>query len=77
MNFSDIQKKAESALGGSDGKIDYKELGNEAQSAYGKFNSTEGSVTDKAKAAYSDFQTNHSKHTSSEGSGSEKKEESK
>ena len=45
MNFNDIVNKGKD-LAGSKG----------AQEAYKEFNSTDGSYTDKAKAAYSGYQ---------------------
>lgn len=56
MNFNDLIKKGEAAIAGKDGKVDYAELGKDAQEAYGTYNKTEGSFTDKAKAVYSGFQ---------------------
>lgn len=55
--FNDILKKGEQALGGNgDGKgPDLKNLQKDAQQAYDTYNKTEGSATDKAKAAYSEF----------------------
>lgn len=54
--FNDILKKGEEALGGKDGKKpDFLELQKDAQQAYETFNKTEGSTTDKAKAAYSEY----------------------
>lgn len=60
MNFGDIVKKGEAALAGKDGKVDYKELEKDAQAAYSTYNSTDGSSTDKAKAAYAGYQKSHS-----------------
>jgi len=59
MNFNDIVNKGKE-LAGSKG----------AQEAYKEFNSTDGSYTDKAKAAYSGYQKG-------EKSGSEEKSDSK
>lgn len=54
--FNDLLKKGEEALGGKDGKApDLKDLQKDAQQAYETYNKTEGSATDKAKAAYSEF----------------------
>lgn len=66
MDFGDIIKKGEAALAGKDGKVDYAELGKDAQSAYSTFNSTDGSNADKAKAAYSEFQKERSSEETSE-----------
>lgn len=56
MNFNDLIKKGESALAGSDGKVDYKDLQQDAQDAYKTYNSTEGDFATKAQAVYSGFQ---------------------
>ncbi|PSK41053.1 hypothetical protein C7M61_000724 [Candidozyma pseudohaemuli] len=55
--FNDLLKKGELALGGGkDGKgPDLSNIQKDAQQAYDTFNKTEGSATDKAKAAYSEF----------------------
>lgn len=66
MNFGNIIKQGESALAGKDGKIDYLELQKDAKSAYGTYNSTEGSSTDKAKAVYQGYQKDHASESSSE-----------
>lgn len=56
MNFNDMIKKGEAALAGKDGKIDYKDLGQDAQAAYKTYNSTEGDISKKAKAVYDGYQ---------------------
>lgn len=69
MNFNDIVNKGKE-LAGSKG----------AQEAYKEFNSTEGSYTDKAKAAYSGYQKGEksdSKEDSSDSKKSDSKEEKK
>lgn len=74
MNFGDIVKKGESALAGKDGKVDYKTLEKDAQQAYSTYNSTEGTTTDKAKAAYSEYQKNHSSDSKSDAKSDSKSE---
>lgn len=44
---------------GDDGKIDYKQLQEDAKDAYSEY-SKDGSFTDKAKNIYSEIQKNHS-----------------
>lgn len=72
MDFNGLLKKGEAALAGKDGKVDYKELGEDAQSAYKTYNSTEGTFQDKATAAYKGYQKEHEKDGKDE-----KKEEKK
>ncbi|PVH17734.1 uncharacterized protein CXQ87_000628 [Candidozyma duobushaemuli] len=68
--FNDLLKKGEQALGGKDGKgPDLSNIQKDAQQAYDTYNKTDGSVTDKAKAAYSEY--------SSKSGGSEESSESK
>lgn len=55
MNFNDLIKKGESALAGKDGKVDYKDLQQDAQDAYKTYNSTEGDFSKKAQAVYSGY----------------------
>lgn len=56
MGLEDLVNKGKQYVSDKDGKIDYQS----AQKAYGEFNKTEGSVADKAKAAYSEFSKDHS-----------------
>ncbi|KAF3989097.1 hypothetical protein FT663_03768 [Candidozyma haemuli var. vulneris] len=71
--FNDLLKKGEEAIGSKDGKgPDLKNLQKDAQQAYDTFNKTEGSTTDKAKAAYSEYSSKSGK--ASEEETSEKKE---
>ncbi|KAF5211747.1 hypothetical protein E0198_001289 [Clavispora lusitaniae] len=71
MNFDDLKKRGEAALAGKDGKIDYAELGKDAQEGYNTYNKTEGSFADKAKAAYAGYESSHKDDKKEE----EKKEE--
>lgn len=74
MNFNDIIKKGEAALAGSDGKVDYKDLQEDAQDAYKTYNSTEGDFTTKAKAVYSGYKNDRDEDAKAD-SKDEKKEE--
>lgn len=69
--FNDLLKKGEQALGGKDGKgPDLSNIQKDAQQAYDTYNKTDGSVTDKAKAAYSEYSSKSGESKES----SEKKE---
>lgn len=59
MDFNGLLKKGQEALAGKDGKVDYKDLGEDAQDAYKTYNKTEGSFQDKASAVYSGYQKDH------------------
>ncbi|OBA22678.1 hypothetical protein METBIDRAFT_35846 [Metschnikowia bicuspidata var. bicuspidata NRRL YB-4993] len=66
MDFGNLINKGKEALAGEDGKIDYSGMQKDAQEAYKTFSTTEGSYTDKASAAYSEYQKDHASQKSSD-----------
>lgn len=74
MGFDDLIKKGEAALAGKDGKVDYKDLGQDAQDAYKTYNTTEGDFNKKAQAVYAGYQKDAAEDAKKEaGKESEKK----
>lgn len=71
MGFDDLVNKGKSIIGDKDGKLDFKELQNDAQDAYAEFNKKDGSYADKAKATFAEVKKNHG------GEATEAKEEEK
>lgn len=72
--LQNILAQGEKLYKGEDGKVDYKQLGDDAKDAYASFSKKDGSAVDNAKKAFADIQENH-KATS--GSSETKTEEKK
>lgn len=75
MGFDDLINKGKEYY--SNNKDEVNKYAGEAKDAYDSFNKTEGSFTDKAKGAYSEFQNHGSSGSGSTEANAESKAEDK